>query len=84
MLFAPRIFKAMMDEAKTTTPADLMPALLSLGKVVGVLVMLSQVTAACTRITTPSSPDHHPITRSPDHPITRSPDHPVTSTVTFT
>ena len=79
MLFAPRIFKAMMDEAKTTTPADLMPALLSLGKVVGVLVMLSQVTAARTRITTPSSPDHHPIiTPSPDHPITRSPDHPIT------
>ena len=40
MLFAPRIFKAMLDEAKTTTAADLMPALQSLGKVVGVLLLL--------------------------------------------
>uniref|UniRef100_A0A7S2I2T1 Cation-transporting P-type ATPase N-terminal domain-containing protein n=1 Tax=Haptolina brevifila TaxID=156173 RepID=A0A7S2I2T1_9EUKA len=39
-LFAPHIFKAMVDEAKTTTLADAMPALMSLGKVVGVLVLL--------------------------------------------
>lgn len=32
-IFAPRIFKAMMDEAKQTTPADALPALISLGKV---------------------------------------------------
>ena len=41
MLFAPRIFKAMMDEARGTTAADMMPALYSLAKVVGVLVVLS-------------------------------------------
>jgi len=40
-IFAPRIFKAMMDEAKQTTPADALPALISLGKVLGVLVVLS-------------------------------------------
>ena len=40
-LFAPRIFRAMMDEAKQTTPADAMPALMSLGKELGVLLMLS-------------------------------------------
>ena len=39
-LFAPNIFKAMMDEAKTTTLADALPALQSLGKVVGVLTLL--------------------------------------------
>ena len=41
MIFAPRIFKAMMDEAKSTPPADMMPAVLSLGKVLGVLLVLS-------------------------------------------
>ena len=41
-VFAPQIFKAMLDEAKTTTLADCFPALQSLGKVVGVLVLLSQ------------------------------------------
>jgi len=40
-LFAPKIFEAMMDEAKQTTLLDMLPALQSLGKVVGVLVMLS-------------------------------------------
>jgi len=39
-VFAPRIFKAMMDEAKQTTPADALPALLSLGKVLGVMIIL--------------------------------------------
>jgi len=39
-LFAPHIFKAMWDEAKTTTLADAMPALMSLGKVLGVLALL--------------------------------------------
>ena len=39
-VFAPRIFAAMLDEAKSTTPADLLPALLSLGKVVGGLAIL--------------------------------------------
>jgi cation-transporting ATPase 13A1 len=40
MIFAPRIWKAMVDEAKQTTLADALPALMSLGKVVGVLVIL--------------------------------------------
>jgi len=40
-LFAPRIFTAMWDEAKTTSLVDLMPAFTSLAKVVGVLVVLS-------------------------------------------
>jgi len=40
-IFAPQIFKAMLDEAKTTTAADLLPALQSFGKVIGVLIMLS-------------------------------------------
>ena len=39
-IFAPRIFKAMMDEAKQTSLADTLPALLSLGKVLGVLAIL--------------------------------------------
>lgn len=39
-IFAPKIFKAMMDEAKATTPKDLLPALYSLGKVLGVLLIL--------------------------------------------
>ena len=41
MIFAPRIFKAMMDEAKQTTLLDALPALYSLGKVLGVIVVLS-------------------------------------------
>jgi len=40
-LFAPKIFTAMWDEAKTTQLVDLMPAFMSFGKVVGVLVLLS-------------------------------------------
>jgi cation-transporting ATPase 13A1 len=40
-IWAPRIFQAMMDEAKTTSFVDLMPAFQSLAKVLGVIVMLS-------------------------------------------
>jgi cation-transporting ATPase 13A1 len=39
-LFAPRIFGAMLDEARNTTLADMMPAVMSLGKVLGVMVLL--------------------------------------------
>jgi len=39
-LFAPRIFKATLDEAKALTLADAMPAIQSLGKVLGVLMLL--------------------------------------------
>ena len=39
-IFAPKIFDAMMDEAMQTTPADMLPALYSLGKVVAVLLVL--------------------------------------------
>eukprot|EP00039_Didymoeca_costata_P012204 m.175013 g.175013 ORF g.175013 m.175013 type:complete len:1509 (+) comp15415_c0_seq4:169-4695(+) len=35
MIFAPSIFKAMLDEGKKTTPADLVPVFMTLGKVVG-------------------------------------------------
>lgn len=40
-IWAPRIFQAMMDEAKMTSFVDLMPAFQSLAKVLGVIVMLS-------------------------------------------
>jgi len=40
MVFAPHIWRAMVDEAKTTTLADVVPALVSLGKVAGVLLLL--------------------------------------------
>ena len=40
MLFAPKIFAAMMDEVYSTTLVDFTPPLMSLGKVVGVLAVL--------------------------------------------
>jgi len=39
-IFAPPIFRAMLDEAKALTPADAMPAIMSLGKVLLVLAVL--------------------------------------------
>merc|ERR1719502_67138 len=39
-VFAPKIFRAMLDEAKSMTLADALPALQSLGKVFGVLFLL--------------------------------------------
>lgn len=39
-LFAPKIFRAMVDEAKSMSLADALPALQSLGKVLGVLFLL--------------------------------------------
>merc|ERR1711990_253950 len=39
-IFAPNIMRAMVDEAKTTTMADLMPIFKTLGKVFGGLMLL--------------------------------------------
>lgn len=39
-IFAPRIFKAMLDEAKALTLADAAPAIGSLLKVLGVFLLL--------------------------------------------
>ena len=39
-VFAPDIFRAMLEEAKQTSLADAMPAVMSLGKVLGVLLLL--------------------------------------------
>ena len=40
-LFAPEIFRVMTQQARDTRLTDLMPALLSLGKVVGGLAVLA-------------------------------------------
>jgi len=39
-LFAPKIFRAMLDEAKSMSLADALPAVQSLGKVLGVMLLL--------------------------------------------
>ena len=39
-VFAPDIFRAMLEEARQTSLADALPAVVSLGKVVGVLMLL--------------------------------------------
>lgn len=39
-LFAPDVWSAIVEEAKATRPADLLPALYSLAKVLGTLVVL--------------------------------------------
>jgi cation-transporting ATPase 13A1 len=39
-LFAPKVFAVMLDEAKRTTAADLLPVLMTALKIVGVVVIL--------------------------------------------